>query len=186
MDRRQRKTRQAVFSAFTELLSHKKYSGITIGEIIDKADIGRATFYSHFETKDYLLKELCKELFCHVFDSLDGNKNKHCHVFECDSDENVFLHLLRHLEKNDNNVSKLVVGENNELFVMYFKKELKQLIAGQRELTEFAKSKNIPEDFWINHVSSCFVETVKWWLCENKRETPEKIYKYFLGVLGIG
>ena len=59
MDRRQRKTRQLVLSAFTELLSKKKYSDITVGEIIEKADVGRATFYAHFETKDFLLKELC-------------------------------------------------------------------------------------------------------------------------------
>ena len=39
MDRRQRKTRQAVFSAFTELLSKKKCSDITVGEIIEKAQM---------------------------------------------------------------------------------------------------------------------------------------------------
>ena len=56
MDRRQRKTREAIFSAFTELLSQKDYTQITVGEIIALADVGRATFYAHFETKDYLLK----------------------------------------------------------------------------------------------------------------------------------
>ena len=67
MDRRQRKTREAIFKAFTELLSQKNFDQITVGEIIESADIGRATFYSNFETKDYLLKEFCKELFCHIF-----------------------------------------------------------------------------------------------------------------------
>ncbi len=47
MDRRQRKTRQAVFTAFIELLSHKKINQITVADIIEKADIGRATFYAH-------------------------------------------------------------------------------------------------------------------------------------------
>ena len=186
MDRRQRKTRQLVLSAFTELLSRKKYSDITVGEIIEKADVGRATFYAHFETKEFLLKELCKELFCHVFDSVDGNESGHKHIFECDSNEDVFLHLLRHLEKNDNNISTLLVGENNELFLGYFKNELKKLVALQKDTAELAGSKNIPADFWINHVSSCFVESVRWWFSTKKKESPEKIHGYFLKSLGVG
>lgn len=42
MDRRQRKTREAIFKAFTELLSEKDFNQITVGEIIDNADVGRA------------------------------------------------------------------------------------------------------------------------------------------------
>ena len=68
MDRRQRKSKEAIFRAFFELLSKKEFNEITVGEIIEKADIARATFYAHFETKEYLLKELLEELFCHIFD----------------------------------------------------------------------------------------------------------------------
>ena len=104
MDRRQRKTREAIFNAFTELLSKKHYSQITVGEIIEKADIGRATFYSHFETKDFLLKELCEELFCHIFDATEDGGEKHQHIFACDAPSSVVLHLLQHLQKNDNSI----------------------------------------------------------------------------------
>ena len=179
MDRRQRKTREAIFHAFIELLSKKDYNKITVGEIIDQADIGRATFYSHFETKDFLLKALCEELFCHVFDVTGSQPSGHKHIFDCNAPSSVFLHLLQHLQKNDNNILDLLSSQNNELFLRYFKSNLQKLAASQLPLFASRKSEKLPDSFWINHVAATFVETIQWWIDNGMKESPETIAEYF-------
>ena len=183
MDRRQRKTREAIFSAFTQLLSQKEYAAITVGEIIELADVGRATFYAHFETRDYLLKEFCEELFCHIFDAAGKESHKHRHIFDCDAPDSVFLHLLHHLQKNDNNLLSLLASQNNELFLGYFKANLERLIESQLALFEGRRKEEIPESFWKNHILTTFVETIKWWIRGGMQESPETITEYFLAVV---
>ena len=183
MDRRQRKTREAILGAFSNLLSKKRYSQITVGEIIESADVGRATFYAHFETKDFLLRELCRELFCHIFDAAGKGEKTHRHIFECDAPESVFLHLLKHLEKNDRNILSLLVCEDSELFLRYFKENLKILIRDQLSVFSENKPSELPEDFRINHIAATFVETVRWWIENGMKESTETVSQYFISVI---
>ncbi|MBQ3135698.1 MAG: TetR/AcrR family transcriptional regulator [Oscillospiraceae bacterium] len=178
MDRRQRKTRRAIFDAFTDLLSRKEFGQITVEEIIRRADVGRATFYAHFETKDFLLKELCQELFCHIIDAACGQEEHH-HIFECDTPAPVFLHLFSHLQKNDNHLLTLLSGENNELFLRYFKTELRRLAERQLPQFEAQKDPRLPRDFLVEHIAATFIETVRWWVKDGMRLPPETIVEYF-------
>jgi len=179
MDRRQRKTREAIFSAFTALLSTKDFSQITVGEIIEQADIGRATFYAHFETKDSLLKELCADLFCHIFDAADGTHPKHNHIFHCEAPDCAFLHLFRHIQNNDNRILDLLASRNNTLFLDYFKAQLKTMVCQQLPRFEGRKSPRLPEDFWVDHICATFVQTLVWWISHGTRDAPEVITEYF-------
>lgn len=178
MDRRKRKTREAIFNAFVALLAKKDFSQITVGEIIEKADVGRATFYAHFETKDFLMKEFCEDLFCHIFDGAQKEETDHRHLFDCDAPDSVFLHLLQHLQKNDNHIMELLSCRNNELFLRYFKRDLEELIS-RMPLLAAEKSEKLPESFWTNYVASVFVETVRWWGKHGMKESPETIAEYF-------
>jgi AcrR family transcriptional regulator len=54
-DRRVRRTRQALVDALVELVLEKRYDAITIQNLLDRADVGRATFYAHYRGKDDLL-----------------------------------------------------------------------------------------------------------------------------------
>ena len=179
MDRRQRKSREAIFSAFISLLENKNFSNITVGEIIDRADVGRATFYAHFETKDFLLKELCEELFCHIFDAENSEENPHKHIFTCYDAVSPFLHLLRHIEKNDNAITTLLAGKNNELFWRYFKAELDKMVKSYLPMFESRRHEKIPDGFWEDHISATFTSSVRWWIEGGMKEPADTIYEYF-------
>jgi AcrR family transcriptional regulator len=183
MDRRQKKTREAIFKAFTELLAEKNYNQIAVQDIIDAANVGRTTFYAHFETKDYLLKDLCEDLFGHIIDTAMGLPHGHYHYSSGSETDSVFLHLLRHLQENDRNILELLSSQNNEIFLRYFKSNLKMLILTQYADKGLLKNSKLPVDYLVNHISSSFVETVDWWLSRKMKESPEVITEYFLGTI---
>ena len=54
-DRRVQRTRLLLHKALLSLILEKKYESITVQEILDRADVGRSTFYVHFRDKDALL-----------------------------------------------------------------------------------------------------------------------------------
>lgn len=185
MDRRQRKSREAILSAFIDLLSDKQFGQITVAEIIERADVGRATFYAHFETKDFLLRTLCEEIFGHVFDATRQITHPHARL-DCTAQGSFFLHLFLHLQRNDNHILDLLKSGNNDLFLGYFKSGLGELIRVRFEEIGLPSAEGVPRDFLINHVAATFVEAVRWWIDHKMQEPPEQITEYFLRALSAG
>jgi AcrR family transcriptional regulator len=54
-DRRVRRTRKLLHDAFISLVIEKGYEKTTIQDILDRADVGRSTFYVHYRDKEALL-----------------------------------------------------------------------------------------------------------------------------------
>ena len=174
MDRRKKKTRQAVYDAFTHLLETKSYSTITVQEIIDEADIGRSTFYSHFETKDDLLKALCTEIFEHVFsENLTRERTHDFSMTERDLRGEI-THILYHLKDNHRYIGRILSSESGEMFMRYFKEYLEKVFEGELDKIKT----DVPKDYMLNHMVCDFAETVRWWM-KNDFYSPEEISRFF-------
>ena len=176
MDRRQQKTRTSIYQAFSTLLERKRYENITVQEIIDEANIGRSTFYDHFDTKDELLRSLCTDIFHHVVtdllpheeDSLD-RKNL----------ELKLGHILYHLRENKLNLKGLLASESGELFLSFFKEYLKDLF--ERYMDNFQTG--VPSDYLLHHLVGSFAETVKWWVAKDMNPAPEEVAGYYISMI---
>ncbi|WP_295094456.1 TetR/AcrR family transcriptional regulator [Ruminococcus sp.] len=179
MDRRQRRTRNAIFEAFSVLLENKSYSSMTVQDIIDRADIGRSTFYAHFETKDELLKALCNDIFDHVFSAEIMSEEKH-DFSNHSSFRDRITHILYHLQEKQQSIRGLFNGECGEIFLRYLKEYLYQVFNEHITIKD-----DVPHDYALDLAVSSFAETVRWWLKGHSDYTPEQMTAYFFRCISI-
>ena len=174
MDRRQRKTRKSIYDAFEGLMKESHYSAITVAQIIDKADIGRSTFYAHFETKDDLLDQMCQEMFAHIFEGV----NEHC-VTHADLQATdlggVLAHLLYHMRDTHGGVCGKLISEGEPHFLAYFNEQLALLFSRRVELQG-----SVPRELYLGILVAAFAETLSWWVRNGTEASPEEVSKYYL------
>lgn len=183
MDRRVAKTKRAIFRALLSLLDEKKYSQITIQDIIDRADIGRSTFYSHYETKDDLLKAVCADIFEHVFEVSLTAESSHDFSAAAHNPYLFITHILYHIRDNKKIIKGVLGSESGDTFMKF----LKDYFTEQEESLlgiSFRHIKgDIPKDFLINHVASSFLEMIRWWMVHDLLQTPEELTRYYFSII---
>ncbi|MGN0287447.1 MAG: TetR/AcrR family transcriptional regulator [Atopobiaceae bacterium] len=180
MDRRQRKTRTAIYQAFESLVNEEPYAQITVAQIIERADIGRSTFYAHFQTKDELLDDMCTQIFDHIFEGV----NTHCitHRALNDTDlEGRLAHLLYHLRDNYASICGKLLKEGEPHFTRYFSTRLRELIQkGTPSIPE-----GVPQDLALDMYVSSFRQAVVWWVDRGEKDDPEQLASWYARVVGL-
>lgn len=182
MDRRQQKTREAILEAFGSLLSQKSYAKITVQDIIDGANIGRTTFYAHFETKDALLQDMCTELFDHVFSDPLQAEDTHDFSQQKRDPQKIITHILYHLLDNKRNILGILTSESEEVFLRYFKQHLNDLMPQSFFGEVDSGAGGVPSNFLVNHLSNSFIGTIQWWAGNGLKQPPEVIARYYIDV----
>lgn len=179
MDRRQRRTRRAIYAAFEQLLLEQHYRDITVAQIIERADIGRSTFYTHFDTKDELLNQVCEELFVHVFDGMEVDA--HTHPSSTGSAlEQTLAHLLHHLRESHGGICGKLLAEGEIHFTSRFCELLSAYLGPQ--LPE--RSSWVPRDLMSSLVVSAFCKAISWWYEHDYEVTPEQLTHWYMRTLG--
>lgn len=181
MDRRIQKTRAAIMAAFEALLTEKRYEQITVQDIINRANVGRSTFYAHFETRDDLLKYTCQELFEHVFNAHLSSEKSHDFSGGEGTLDMMLTHILYHLKDDRHRYLRIFSCESADLFWRYFQSQLEVLVK-RYGAKDPAADKKVPEDYYMNYYCSAYIESVKWWFQNNMKISPEELAAYFARV----
>lgn len=178
MDRRMKKTKKAIYDALKSLLAKESYSKITVSEIIEEADIGRSTFYAHYETKDDLLKEMCHDIFLHIMDTNLTKEETHNFSGNPLRFRTLITHILYHIKEEVINLKGLLEGENGIYFWQNFRLQSQHFIQTYL-LQHHRQNTGLPDNVLVNHISVSFEGLVKWWIQNGMKETPEEIEIYF-------
>lgn len=179
MDRRQRKTHHAIYQAFEELLAENHYATITVAQIIERADVGRSTFYAHFSTKDELLEEMCTELFAHVFEGVETDAHTHQQL-ETTSLEGTLAHLLCHLRDSHHGVCGKLLAEGEPHFTAYFQTELEAFFAPRMP----ARSNWVPRDLLQALLVRSFSEAAGWWRAHGYDTPADQLAHWYARTMG--
>lgn len=150
MDKRVKKTRAAIFSAFLELLSKKKLENITVGEIAEAADINRVTVYQHFLDK-YDILEKCTLEYIH-------NMLADC---SADSELNVVKQAFQYIKDNQANLQLLLNNNGSNILHESLKNEFSSRFAlhPQIEIDDSIYGK-MKTEIIVSAVAGMF----EWWI----------------------
>ena len=88
-DRRTARTRSALLHAFIGLLLTEGFEHITVAALVERANVGRSTFYTHFRGRDDILRE-----------SLTGPSLPLARLVGHALEPEALLHMIRHFQQN--------------------------------------------------------------------------------------
>lgn len=174
-DRRSRRTRLAIYHALQSLMAEKNYERITVQEIIRRADIGRSTFYHHFQTRDEVLRALCADIFTHVFEP-EASPIRDAAPAPSATLRDKLIHTLSHLSDRELHLSSLLRSDEEGIFLHYFRKYAASILRSYIR----AESSGIPEELLLTSCASSLADMLRWWLSGHEEYSACEIADFYL------
>ena len=164
-DRRVGKTRKALKEALTDLILEKGYEGVTVQDVIDRADVGRSTFYAHFVDKDDLLMAILADL---DVPSPDASSWK--------ADDPAFgwtLALFRHFGSGRRLFKAVASSQSGALARRETTQRLEEL--ARAELSRLKAARRLDAfrlELMVRFLVGTFIGFMDWWMREENDHLP--------------
>ena len=172
-DARVRRTRDALGDALVALMQEKPFETITVQDVLDRANVSRSTFYSHYSDKDDLLMSDAEEFFEAISMALSQHGDKSERVFPV---REFFAHLADVQPFFKALIKSGKYQENMELARGHFARGI------ERRLAELPRGQSIPANelpaIAFTHAGA-LLSLLTWWLDRGMRESPAEMDELF-------
>ena len=172
-DERARRTRDRLGSAFVALIHEKPIESVTVQNVLDRASVGRSTFYLHFRDKNDLL--LCQlEKFLETMSTALSVRKEVSHRVA------PVAEMFAHIE-NQRQLYRILAdaGRLNDFFDLaqgYFARGI------ERRLRESKPLSKIPQGELAARacaLAGSLLSLLRWWLDRGAKEPPGEMDELF-------
>lgn len=170
-DRRVRRTRDTLGDALVDLMQSRPFDDITVQDLLDRANVSRSTFYTHFRDKQDLFLSDVEDFFEHTANLLTRNGAPAHRIVPV---KELFAHVA---EVRDFHSALIASGkwiDVRELGQGYFARSIEQRLAqaGARlSTTEFRGT--------AHALAGALFSLLEWWLDSNKQASPAEMDALF-------
>ncbi len=172
-DRRVIRTRRSLSKALVELIMEKHYDSITVQDVIDRADVGRSTFYTHFRDKEDLLMqdwEKALDFFVRQFRWENIKEGQFVSIAQLFNHLKDFHPFYRALVKSSK-VERLF-RKGQRYFAEVIEKKLDSIVIDKTNLS-------VPLPILSNYLAEEIFSQLKWWLDNNMPHSAEQMDEIF-------
>lgn len=176
-DRRAQRTRELLQMTMIELIREHGYEAITIQDIVDRANVGRTTFYLHYTSKDDLFMS-CHEAI--VGDFHLGPVHLHSQEELLSSDAPLgMISAFRHLEEVRALMYPIFHGKDSLLILQRIRDQSANDIEASLRAAFVEADSTIPLDVLANYLARARIALVQWWLEKRQPHTLENMAQMF-------
>ena len=168
LDRRVARSRRALKEALTDLILEQGYESVTVQDIIDRADVGRSTFYAHFLDKDDLLMAILADLEMPPPDSSSWT-----------SDDPAFawtLQLFRHFGSGRRLFKAVASSQTGALARQETTRRLEDLARAELSRLKVARKLDAFRfETVVRFLVGTFIGFMDWWMREENEHLPAEL-----------
>lgn len=170
MDRRVARTKRLLAQALVELVNEQPYEDITIRDITDRADIGYATFFRHYDGKDDLMLEIFTQL---ITDLESLNENRINHSFEREG----YL-FFQHISDNAALYRSIL---DSRAFSRKLREHITLIVRAQivENHADELQLSQIPLDIAAHHIVASLLGLADWWLSNSQPYTVAQMARFY-------
>ena len=176
-DPRVQRTRERLQKALIELIGERGYDAITIQDIVDRANVGRTTFYLHYSSKDELFIG-CHEAIVSEFRIGPLHPLSREELLSPEAPPGM-TSAYRHLEDARALLYPIFQGKDSLLFVRRIRDRSAQEIEASLRAAFAEAESTIPFDVLANYLAGAQIALVQWWLEKRQPHTPENLAQTF-------